>query len=114
MTEEIIKVENLYKIFGLSPEKALKLLEQDMDKDEIFKKTGITVGVQDANFTLNTGDFPVDQTSSPAAGLKPSSSQLRNLLPITSEVLLMATKASGSVWNNISLSLPSSRIFITV
>ncbi|MBU2648552.1 glycine betaine/L-proline ABC transporter ATP-binding protein ProV [bacterium] len=57
MTEEIIRVENLYKIFGPSPKKALKLLKQGMDKDEIFKKTGMTVGVQDASFTVNAGEI---------------------------------------------------------
>ena len=57
MTEEIIKVENLYKVFGEAPNEALKLLKRGMEKDEIFKKTGMTVGVQDASFSVNTGEI---------------------------------------------------------
>jgi glycine betaine/proline transport system ATP-binding protein len=57
MTEEIIRVEHLYKVFGPSPEKALKLLDQGMEKEDIFKKTGMTVGVQDASFSINAGEI---------------------------------------------------------
>ena len=57
MAEEVkIKVENLYKIFGPQPKKALKLLEQGLTKEEIFDKTATTVGVQDASFEIYTGE----------------------------------------------------------
>lgn len=56
MSEKLI-VENLYKIFGPEPEGAFSLLEQGLGKDEIFEETGLTVGVQDANFRVNEGEI---------------------------------------------------------
>jgi len=54
---EKIIIENLYKIFGDSPDKALKLLKQGEDKDSILNKTGMTIGVQDASFSVNSGEI---------------------------------------------------------
>lgn len=54
---EKVVVKNLTKIFGPSPTKALKLMEQGLGKDEIFDKTGQTIGVQDANFTIYEGEI---------------------------------------------------------
>ncbi|HKJ95296.1 MAG TPA: glycine betaine/L-proline ABC transporter ATP-binding protein ProV [Gammaproteobacteria bacterium] len=56
MTEKIV-VEDLYKIFGPDPDEAMKLLEQGQSKDEIFKKTGMTVGVQKASFSIHQGEI---------------------------------------------------------
>lgn len=47
----------MYKIFGDEPKKALKLLNENMHKDEIFKKTGMTIGVKDANFEVYEGEI---------------------------------------------------------
>ncbi|OQY18701.1 MAG: glycine betaine/L-proline ABC transporter ATP-binding protein [Desulfobacteraceae bacterium 4572_35.1] len=52
-----IKVENLYKIFGPHPKKALKLLSDGIDKETIFDKTKTTVGVQNASFEIHTGEI---------------------------------------------------------
>jgi len=58
MAEEVkLKVQNLYKIFGSHPKKAMKLLSQGLTKDEIFKQTETTVGVQDASFDIYTGEI---------------------------------------------------------
>jgi glycine betaine/proline transport system ATP-binding protein len=54
---EKIVVENLYKIFGDRPELALDLLKQGKDKESIQETTGMTVGVQDAGFTVNSGEI---------------------------------------------------------
>jgi len=54
---EKVVVQNLYKIFGDEPEKALELLRQGVDKDEIFDRTGQTVGVCDASFAINAGEI---------------------------------------------------------
>ena len=54
---EKIIVENLYKIFGPQPEKAMKLLNEGQNKETIFEKTGMTVGVNNANFTINQGEI---------------------------------------------------------
>ncbi len=88
MTEEIIKVENLYKVFGQTPEKALKLLEQGMDKEEIFKKTGMTVGVQNASFTVNTGEIFVIMGLS-GSGKSTLVRMLNRLIEITSGSVLV-------------------------
>ena len=55
--QEKLRVEGLYKIFGPQPKKALKLLDEGLDKDTIHEQTGMTVGVQDASFTINTGEI---------------------------------------------------------
>ncbi|MCF8030606.1 MAG: glycine betaine/L-proline ABC transporter ATP-binding protein ProV [Desulfohalobiaceae bacterium] len=50
--EARLKVHNLYKIFGPEPERAFQYIEQGVRKDEIFEKTGLTIGVQNANFKV--------------------------------------------------------------
>jgi len=50
-------VQGLYKIFGDHPDRALKMLRDGQDKSEIFEKTGQTVGVMDATFTVNEGEI---------------------------------------------------------
>jgi len=50
-----IVVENLYKIFGTNPIRAMALLKEGNDKDSILEKTGMTVGVDNASFTIETG-----------------------------------------------------------
>ncbi len=52
-----LKVENVTKIFGKHSANALKLVEQQMSKTEILQKTGATVGVYDASFTVNEGEI---------------------------------------------------------
>ncbi|WP_319548254.1 glycine betaine/L-proline ABC transporter ATP-binding protein ProV [Desulfogranum marinum] len=52
-----ISVKNLYKIFGDSPERALKLLEKGQSKEDIYETTGMTVGVQDASFEVEKGEI---------------------------------------------------------
>ncbi len=48
----LIKVKDLYKIFGHHPERAFPLLEQGMTKEEILKKTGNTVAVNGVSFGI--------------------------------------------------------------
>jgi glycine betaine/proline transport system ATP-binding protein len=55
MTDKIV-VENLYKIFGPDPGEAFDLMDQGLDKDTIFERTGNTVGVKDANFAIQEGE----------------------------------------------------------
>lgn len=52
-----LSVKGLYKIFGEEPEHAWKLLEQGLDKNAIFEKTGLTLGVQDAGFDIYEGEI---------------------------------------------------------
>ncbi|MBK5937241.1 MAG: glycine betaine/L-proline ABC transporter ATP-binding protein ProV [Halorhodospira halophila] len=55
MTEKLV-VEDLYKIFGPKPERAMELLKQGYNKDDIFQRTGNTVGVREASFTIHEGE----------------------------------------------------------
>ncbi|WP_324292199.1 glycine betaine/L-proline ABC transporter ATP-binding protein ProV [Halarcobacter sp.] len=50
-------VKNVFKVFGDEPKKALKMLDSGKSKDEIFKKTGMTIGVQDASFEIYEGEI---------------------------------------------------------
>ncbi|RQD69117.1 MAG: glycine betaine/L-proline ABC transporter ATP-binding protein [Tindallia sp. MSAO_Bac2] len=52
-----IKVENVTKIFGDRPKKALEMLDQNISKDEILEKTGNTVGVNKATFEVGEGEI---------------------------------------------------------
>ena len=47
-----LKINNLSKIFGNSPDKALDLIEEDYTKEEILAETGQTVGVNKVNFEI--------------------------------------------------------------
>ena len=59
MTDNSAKVvvKNLYKIFGSDPHRALELLNQGVAKEDIFGRTGQTVGVCDASFSINAGEI---------------------------------------------------------
>lgn len=54
---EKIRIQNLYKIFGAAPETAIKMLQQGEKKESVFEKTGMTVGVNDANLSINEGEI---------------------------------------------------------
>ncbi len=54
---EKIRVEGLYKIFGPNPQEGLRLCREGLSKEEILEKTGLTVGVQDANFSIDEGEI---------------------------------------------------------
>jgi glycine betaine/proline transport system ATP-binding protein len=56
MTEKIA-VKHLYKVFGKKPQEAMELLRGGLDKDAIFERTGQTVGVQDASFSIREGEI---------------------------------------------------------
>ncbi len=56
-SEVKIEIRNLFKIFGPSPKKAMKLLEKGLDKETIFEQTETTVGVQNAGFEIRTGEI---------------------------------------------------------
>ena len=58
MPEAKIEVANLYKIFGNNPrERALPLVREGMSKAEILDKTGCTVGINDATFTVQAREI---------------------------------------------------------
>jgi glycine betaine/proline transport system ATP-binding protein len=59
MTKSIEKivVNNLYKVFGDAPDRAMKLLNDGVPKSDIFERTGQVVGVCDAGFTVYEGEI---------------------------------------------------------
>ncbi|TVO34379.1 glycine betaine/L-proline ABC transporter ATP-binding protein ProV [Vibrio algivorus] len=52
-----LEVKNLYKVFGETPNEAFALIDKGLDKDEIFEKTGLTVGVKDVSLSINEGEI---------------------------------------------------------
>ncbi|MFP4168716.1 MAG: glycine betaine/L-proline ABC transporter ATP-binding protein ProV [Desulfonatronovibrionaceae bacterium] len=53
-----VKVENLYKIFGSGDlNQAYELVGKGESKDEIFAKTGLTIGVKDACFEVKGNEI---------------------------------------------------------
>jgi glycine betaine/proline transport system ATP-binding protein len=54
--KEKVVVENLFKIFGTNPERAFDLIDKGYEKAKVFEETGLTIGVNDANFTVYEGE----------------------------------------------------------
>ena len=52
-----IRLENLVYIYGEKTEKAKLLLEAGNSRDEIFKKTGLTVGVENVSLDVYEKDI---------------------------------------------------------
>lgn len=57
MMSTMLEVKNLFKVFGETPEDAFTLIEQGLNKDQIFEKTGLTVGVKDVSLSINEGEI---------------------------------------------------------
>ncbi|MBY7969589.1 glycine betaine/L-proline ABC transporter ATP-binding protein ProV [Vibrio fluvialis] len=53
----MLEVKNLFKVFGEIPEDAFTLIEQGLNKDQIFEQTGLTVGVKDVSLSINEGEI---------------------------------------------------------
>ncbi|WP_090400135.1 quaternary amine ABC transporter ATP-binding protein [Natribacillus halophilus] len=51
-----IKVEDLTKVFGKRPERAIPMLRDNKSKADILEETGLTVGVNKASFEVNDGE----------------------------------------------------------
>ena len=50
--DTILSVKNLYKLYGSDRNKAIKLKEQGLDKNEIYKKTGVTLALWDVSLDI--------------------------------------------------------------
>jgi glycine betaine/proline transport system ATP-binding protein len=55
----LIQIQDLDVVFSDSPKPALDLLDQGLSRDEIFKQTGLIVGVEKANLTVERGEICV-------------------------------------------------------
>ncbi len=47
MPDPLIRVENLYKVFGNAPQSVMPLVREGRSKDDILAETGHTVGLRD-------------------------------------------------------------------
>lgn len=54
-----IMIENLFKVFGPHPQKAIELFRQGHSKNEIMEKTKHQIGVANASFTVDEGEILV-------------------------------------------------------
>jgi len=55
-TEKLV-VRDLFKVFGDHPEEGIRLYREGLGKDEIFERTGMTLGVCDASFSVREGEI---------------------------------------------------------
>ena len=56
---EKIVVEDVYKVFGPSPEKGIEMMKQGYSKADILEKTKNTIGVAGVSFTVKEGEILV-------------------------------------------------------
>lgn len=52
-----IRIENVFKVFGDQPKQALELVRQGLSKQQILERTGQSIGVFDADFTIEAGEI---------------------------------------------------------
>ena len=52
-----IEVKNLYKVFGENPDRAFKMIDAGKGKEEIFEKTGLSLGVKNASLAIEEGEI---------------------------------------------------------
>ncbi len=56
--EEIIRLEDVFKIFGPQPRgRAFDLVKAGLGKDEVLRRSGHVVGLNDVNFSVNQGEI---------------------------------------------------------
>lgn len=53
----IIKIEELYKIFGNNPKAVMPMIAEGKSKEEILTKTGNTLGLKDINLEIKQGEI---------------------------------------------------------
>ncbi|SNY90144.1 glycine betaine/proline transport system ATP-binding protein [Cohaesibacter sp. ES.047] len=59
MSEVLIEIKGLYKLFGNDPKKYMPLVHQGLSKDEILAQTGHTLGLKDINLSIQKGEISV-------------------------------------------------------
>lgn len=57
MTEPLVRIENLFKIFGKNPQSVMPLVHEGRSKDDILAETGHTVGLRDINLEIEKGEI---------------------------------------------------------
>ena len=57
MPKTVLKIENLYKIFGNNPKSVMPLIEAGTSKSDILAETGHTIGLKNINLTIKKGEI---------------------------------------------------------
>lgn len=55
VTESLIRIEHLYKVFGPSPKTVMPMVRDGRSKEDILAETGHTVGLRDINLDIDRG-----------------------------------------------------------
>jgi len=115
-----ITVNNLYKIFGKNPEKAIPMLKEGRSKSDILDETGLTVAIDDASFKVKEKEIFVimglsgsgkstvlrclNRLIEPTAGEIYLESEKMNIMDIKRDKLLKVRRQSMSmVFQNFGL-----------
>lgn len=56
MAEQIV-LDHVFKVFGAEPKRAMELVQQGKTKQEILEQTGQSIGVFDADFSIDEGEI---------------------------------------------------------
>ncbi len=56
MAKQVV-IDHVFKVFGDDPKTALSLVNEGLSKQEILQRTGQSIGVFDANFTIEAGEI---------------------------------------------------------
>lgn len=55
--DNIIEVHHLSKLYGPNREAAIRMMKNGSDKDDVYKKTGVTVALWDVNLKIRRGEI---------------------------------------------------------
>ena len=55
--EPILNVKGLSKLYGSDKKKAIELKNKGLSKDEIYKKTGVTIALWDVTLDVKPGEI---------------------------------------------------------
>jgi glycine betaine/proline transport system ATP-binding protein len=57
MTNSLIKIEGLYKLFGPNPSRVMPMVEAGKSKEQILNETGHTLGLKNINLDIKQGEI---------------------------------------------------------
>ena len=57
MDNTIIEASHVSKLYGLNKKDAIKLMNEGLEKNEVYKKTGVTVALWDVSFKVKQGEI---------------------------------------------------------
>ena len=56
-TQELIRIQNLYKVFGHTPGKVMDKVQAGISKDDLLSQHNHTLGLKNINLTINKGEI---------------------------------------------------------